>query len=214
MLGDYSIMDLVTVTGVLAAVASTISALGYLVKVWRDNKAISEKLDNLSNDISNSKEAISNHISRGGNVLSKEHNVLTDKVISERKIISRENEAIKYDTEYVYNEILAEKMARESLYKNSARAKEILDQLDIMREVVLQNAKLNAEKAELTAKVSQLETQNKELSDLDKENQDVKLLIRSIRTFDNKLFNFEGYRETEEIQAVLRQILNHLSESI
>ncbi|MEY8700963.1 hypothetical protein AALH12_07185 [Streptococcus ferus] len=203
MLGDYSIMDLVTVTGVLAAVASTISALGYLVKVWRDNKAISERLDNLSN-----------HISNGGNALSKEHNVLTDKVISERKIISKENEAIKHDTEYVYNEILAEKMARESLYKNSARAKEILDQLDIMREVVFQNAKLNAEKAELTVKVSQLETQNKELSNLDKDSQAVKQLSRTIKAFDNKLSNFEGYGETEEIQYVLRQILNDLSESV
>lgn len=196
MLGDYSVIDLVTVTGVLAAVASTISALGYLVKVWRDNKAISKQLNNLSSDISNSKEAISNHISRGGNVLSKEHNVLTDKVISERKIISRENEAIRHDTEYVYNEILDEKMARESLYKNSARAKEILNQLDIMREVVLQNAKLNAEKAELTVKVSQLETQNKELSDLDKDNQAVKQLSQSIREFNNKLSSFEEYRET------------------
>lgn len=196
MLGDYSIMDWAILSGVLTAAAGALSALGYLVQVLKDNKAISERLDNLSN-----------HISNGGNAL-------TDKVISERQIISRENEAIKHDTEYVYNEILAEKMARESLYKNSARAKEILDQLDIMREVVLQNAKLNAEKAELTVKVSQLETQNKELSDLDKDNQAVKQLNQSIRAFNNKLSNFEGYREAEEIQYVLRQILNNLSESI
>ena len=41
--------------------------------------------------------------------------------------------------------MLDEKKARENLYHNTSHAKEILDTMDLMKEVINQNAELHAE---------------------------------------------------------------------
>ncbi|WP_273451235.1 hypothetical protein [Streptococcus ferus] len=200
MLGDYSIMDWAVLGSILTACAGVFSVIIAGVKLLKDNQAILKRFDDLSQ-----------HVSNGGNALSKEHNILTDKLISERAIISKENESIKDDTKYLYNEMLEEKMARQNLYDNTTKAKQILDQIDIMREVVLKNAELNAKVSVLTNEISDL---NRELSDSRKDNAAVKQLTSEIRGFKNQLSGLEGYREAEEIQGMLKKIMNELSEKI
>lgn len=200
MLGDYSIMDWAVLGSILTACAGVFSVIIAGVKLLKDNQAILKRFDDLSQ-----------HVSNGGNALSKEHNILTDKLISERAIISKENESIKDDTKYLYNEMLEEKMARQNLYDNTTKAKQILDQIDIMREVVLKNAELNAKVSVLTNEISDL---NRELSDSKKDNAAVKQLTSEIRGFKNQLSGLEGYREAEEIQGILKKIMNELSEKI
>jgi hypothetical protein len=60
----------------------------------------------------------------------------------EHESLSKEHASIKKDTEYIYDEMKYEKMARENLYKNSTRTKEILETMDLMKEVVLQKSRL------------------------------------------------------------------------
>ena len=95
--------------------------------------------------------------------LSKEHTGLTNaisgvsrKVSDECEQLSKEHYSIKNDTRYIRNEMLREEKARENLYNNTSRAKEILETMDMMKEVVIQNSKLNAEVAELKVKIQKL----------------------------------------------------------
>lgn len=179
MIEGYSIMDWLTLSGVVATIGAII---GVLITNSRDNKGLSKEHDGLS---------------KGHEDLSKEHEDLEKKISSEAK-------SIKNDTTYIRDEMLAEKIARQSLYQNTSRAKEILETIDIMEEVVHQNAALHAE-------ISDLKVKNQELLDRKQSDNSSKLLY-AISRFDQRLSEFEMYRETEEIRGILKDIERSLSE--
>ncbi|WP_394405331.1 hypothetical protein [Streptococcus sp. 20-1249] len=192
-MGEYSIMDIVTIVSLVGGVTAFIGAIASIIasvqKIGRDTKSITDNIDHKYDSLS--KEHAS---------LSKEHASLS----KEHTSLSKEHDSIKKDTEYISNEMRYEKMAREKLYENSSRAKEILETMDMMKEVVLQNAKLNEENAIL-------KVQNQELTQT-KNNSGGKKLLNVIDRFDRKLSEFEEYRDTEEIQRILAKIRNELSE--
>ena len=99
--------------------------------------------------------------------------------------------------------MLLEKQNREKLYENTSRAKEILDTMDLMKEVVDKNASLKQEVA-----VLKLENTNL-LNDKAKDNSEN--LIKAIRQFEDKLAGFEDFRETGEIIGTLKKIEQQIS---
>lgn len=181
MFGDYSIMDLVSIGTLLTAVASFLSVI---LKMYQDSRNIDRGFQDSSKEHAG--------LSKEHAGLSKEHDRLT-----------KEHEAIKADTTYICDEMKLEKMAREALYKNTSRAREILETMDFMREVVLQNAALHEEVAVL--KVKNLELSQEEV-------QTQKQLIQVIKGFDSKLVEFEGLREAEEVKSLLKKMASELSE--
>ena len=181
MIGDYSIMDWVTFGGILTTIASLV---GIAIKLARDNSGLKAEMKALS------KEREMEHGS-----LSKEHDVL-----------SKEHASIKKDTEYISDEMKYEKMARENLYKNSSRAKEILETMDLMKEVVLQNSRL-------TEEVTRLRVENQELSK-PKQNNELDKVLRILGRIEGQLASLEGYRSTEEVQVVLKRVESELLELI
>lgn len=185
MIGEYSTMDWVTLGGIATTAGAVITLF---VSNIRDNRAVMREFEVLSKDVS-----------RKNGDLSKEHEDL-----------SREHKSIKSDTGYIRDEMLAEKMARESLYRNTSNAEEILDKLDFMREVVIQNSELHAENKRLSSKVATLQNDKQEL--LDEKAEETQKLLTTISSFRSQLAEFENYREAEEIQSLLRKIENSLSE--
>ena len=182
MIGEFSIMDWITLGGILTAVAGVLGGAAALWNIIRDNAALSKDHESLSIKLSKSHDSLS-------------------------KELSKEHQSIKEDTKYISDEMKYEKMARESLYKNSSRAKEILETMDMMKEVILQNAQLNAE-------VSELKVKNQELSQARKEATDSKELLSAINRFERKLASVEAdreYEEGEEIRFTLRKIAEELS---
>lgn len=193
MIGEFSIMDWITLGGILTAVAGVLGGAAALWNIIRDNKALSKDHEVLSNEISKNHGSLSNKISESRVLLSNE--------------LSKEHQSIKEDTKYISDEMKYEKMARESLYKNSSRAKEILETMDMMKEVILQNAQLNAE-------VFELKVKNQELSQAQKKATDSKELLSAINRFEKKLASVEAdreYEEAEEIRFTLRKIVEELS---
>lgn len=178
MIGEYSVMDWATVAGIV----------GVLIKMFRDNKLLSKEHDALSKEHAD---------------LSREHDRILSKISSEREILSKENQAIKTDTTYISDEMKMEKMARLDLYKSTSRAKEILETMDMMKEVVIQNSQLSAE-------VSKLTVENQILAK--EQEKDIQSLSRSIERFERRLAEFEEYRDAEAIQIILRDIKNELSD--
>ena len=175
----YSFMDWVTLGGILITVASLV---GIAIKLARDNSGLKAEMKALS------KEREMEHDS-----LSKEHDSL-----------SKEHASIKKDTEYISDEMKYEKMARENLYKNSTRAKEILETMDLVKEVVLQNSKLKEE-------VTRLKVENQELSK-PKQNTELDKVLRILGRIEGQLASLEGYRSTEEVQVVLKRVESELLE--
>lgn len=186
MIGDYSIMDWVTFGGIVATIASLV---GIAIKLARDNSGLKAEMKALS------KECEMEHDS-----LSKEH----DSLSKEHDGLSKEHASIKKDTEYISDEMKYEKMARENLYKNSTRAKEILETMDLMKEVVLQNSRLHEE-------VTRLTVANQELSK-PKENEELDKVLRILGRIEGQLASLEGYRSAEEVQVVLKRVESELSE--
>lgn len=181
MLGDYSIMDWVTLGGVLTTIGAII---GTIVKLTKDNRALMREIEFLAKE----NERLSQGLSR--------------KVSSEREIISKENDSIKEDTDYIAKEFLKEQMARENLYKNTDRAKEILETMDMMKEVVMQNAQLNAT-------VTQLKVENQEL--LHQKTDDVQKLLGAVTQVRKQLINFEEHKGFEETDRIFREIQQKFS---
>ena len=179
MIEGYSFMDWVTFGGVLTTIASLV---GIAIKLARDNSGLKAEMKALS------KEREMEHES-----LSKEHDVL-----------SKEHDSIKKDTEYISDEMKYEKMARENLYKNSTKAKEILETMDLMKEVVLQNSRL-------TEEVTRLKVENQELLK-PKENKELDKVLRILGRIEGQLASLEGYRSTEEVQVVLKRVESELLE--
>ena len=206
MKGEFSIMDWITLGGILTAIAGELGGAAALWNIIRDNKALSKDYESLlkgqkvlSEELSKGRDSLSKELSKDHASLSEKHNWL-----------SEEHKSIKEDTKYISDEMKLEKMARESLYNNSSRAKEILETMDMMKEVILQNAQLNAE-------VSELKVKNQELSQTRKEAADFKELLGAIKSFERKLASVEEYvqyGEVEEIHDILRQIVRELPEFI
>ena len=175
----YSFMDWVTLGGILITVASLV---GIAIKLARDNSGLKAEMK----------------------ALSKEREMEHDRLSSEHSGLSKEHASIKKDTEYISDEMKYEKEARKNLYKNSSRAKEILETMDFMKEVVLQNSKLHKE-------VTRLTVANQELSK-PKQNNELDKVIRILGRIEGQLASLEGYRGTEEVQVVLKRVESELLE--
>lgn len=188
MIGDYSIMDWITFSGIVAAIASLV---GIAIKLARDNSGLKAEMKALS------KEREMEHDS-----LSKEHIALS----KEHDSLSKEHASIKKDTEYISDEMKQEKMAREILYQNTTKAREILDTMDLMKEVVLQNSKLTQEVTRLKVENFDLSSSN---SQLDSQLCKVYPLLRKIH---GQLASLEDYCSTEEAQTLLKRVESQLSE--
>lgn len=193
MIGDYSIMDWVTFGGIVATIASLV---GIAIKLARDNSGLKAEMKALSKE----REMEHDSLSKEHDSLSKEH----DRLSNEHDGLSKEHASIKEDTRYISDEMKYEKMARENLYKNSSRAKEILETMDLMKEVVLQNSRLHKE-------VTRLTVVNQELSK-PKQNNELDKVLRILGRIEGQLASLEGYRGTEEVQVVLKRVESELSE--
>ena len=193
MIGDYSIMDWVTFGGIVATIASLV---GIAIKLARDNSGLKAEMKALSKEREMEHDSLSSE-HRG---LSSEHRNLS----KEHDALSKEHASIKKDTEYISDEMKYEKMARENLYKNSTRAKEILETMDFMKEVVLQNSRLHDE-------VTRLTVANQEISK-PKQNNELDKVLRILGRIEGQLASLEGYRSTEEVQVVLKRVESELSE--
>ena len=200
MIGDYLIMDWVTLGGILTTVASLV---GIAIKLARDNSGLKAEMKALSKE----REMEHDSLSKEHDSLSKEHDSLSkehDSLSKEHDSLSKEHASIKKDTEYISDEMKYEKMARENLYKNSTKAKEILETMDLMKEVVLQNSKL-------TEEVTRLKVENQELSK-PKQNTELDKVLRILGRIEGQLASLEGYRSTEEVQVVLKRVESELLE--
>lgn len=193
MIGDYSIMDWVTLGGILTTVASLV---GIAIKLARDNSGLKAEIKALSKE----REMEHDRLSIEHRNLSSEHSGLS----KEHDRLSQEHASIKKDTEYISDEMKYEKMARENLYKNSTKAKEILETMDLMKEVVLQNSRL-------TEEVTRLKVENQELSK-PKQNNELDKVLRILGRIEGQLASLEGYRSTEEVQVVLKRVESELLE--
>ena len=156
-------------------VATIASLVGIAIKLARDNSGLKAEMK----------------------ALSKEREM-------EHDSLSKEHASIKKDTEYISDEMKYEKMARENLYKNSTKAKEILETMDLMKEVVLQNSRL-------TEEVTRLKVENQELSK-PKQNNEFDKVLRILGRIEGQLASLEGYRGTEEVQVVLKRVESELLE--
>ncbi|HHT7814593.1 TPA: hypothetical protein ACT2IF_001977 [Streptococcus suis] len=179
MLGELSIMDLVTIGGLITAIAGVLGSAAALWRLFRDTKALSKEHQSIQED--------------------------TTYISDEMRDEKRAREGLYQDTRYISTQMIREETARQELYKNSSRAKEILETMDMMKEVVLQNAQLNAEN-------SVLKQQNHEL--LFKDNQEQEKLFQAITAFERRLSGLEGYKETEEIRSILKSIERQLLEHV
>lgn len=188
MIEEYSIMDWITFSGIVATIASLVSIA---IKLARDNSGLKAEMKALS------KEREMEHDS-----LSKEHIALS----KEHDSLSKEHASIKKDTEYISDEMKQEKMAREILYQNTTKAREILDTMDLMKEVVLQNSKLTQEVTRLKVENFDLSSSN---SQLDSQLCKVYPLLRKIH---GQLASLEDYCSTEEAQTLLKRVESQLSE--
>lgn len=193
MIEEYSIMDWITFSGIVATIASLV---GIAIKLARDNSGLKAEMKALSKE----REMEHESLSKEHSALSKEHDGLS----KEHDVLSKEHDSIKKDTEYISDEMKYEKMARENLYKNSTKAKEILETMDLMKEVVLQNSRL-------TEEVTRLKVENQELSK-PKENKELDKVLRILGRIEGQLASLEGYRSTEEVQVVLKRVESELSE--
>ncbi len=179
MIEGYSFMDWVTFGGIVATIASLI---GIAIKLARDNSGLKAEMKALSKEREMEHER-----------LSKEHDGLY-----------KDHLSIKEDTRYISDEMKYEKMARENLYKNSTKAKEILETIDLMKEVVFQNSRL-------TEEVTRLKVENQELSK-PKQNNQLDKVLRILGRIEGQLASLEGYRGTEEVQVVLKRVESELLE--
>ena len=207
MIGDYSIMDWVTLGGILTTIASLV---GIAIKLARDNSGLKAEMKALSKEREMEHASLSSEhkgLSSEHKGLSSEHKGLSSDhrgLSKEHDALSKEHASIKKDTEYISDEMKYEKMARENLYKNSTKAKEILETMDFMKEVVLQNSRL-------TEEVGRLTVENQELSK-SKQNNELDKVLRILGRIEGQLASLEGYRGTEEVQVVLKRVESELLE--
>lgn len=202
MVGDYSFMNLVSIATLITAVGTALAVIIPIIGLFRDNKAILRRFDEVFDKISHEKK-----------FLSKEHEGLLKEYEGSSKEhmgLSKEHSDIKDDTNYIKEQMLLEKISRQNLYNNVSNAEEILTKLDFLRETVIQNATLHEQNDKLKSEIVDLKISNSVLSNkLD--NQNVGRLIGDIKRFETKLSNFEKYQESEEIKIELKRILQELT---
>lgn len=153
--------------------------VGILVKLVRDNSSLKVEV-----------KALADEVNLGNNRLFKYYS------------------SIKKDTKYIYDRMVQEKLLREILCQNTTKAREILDTMDLMKEVVLQNSTLTQEVTRLKLENSDLFSNN---SKLDIQLCEVYPLIRKIH---GQLDSLESYCDTEETQALLKRVKSKLSELV
>ncbi|HFZ6659681.1 TPA: hypothetical protein ACGPSC_001269 [Streptococcus agalactiae] len=215
MFGDYSIMNWVTILSLLSAIGGILVAVVALVKLFlvstRDSNAIFKEFESLAKEQNNLKDTIEKLINDKYQILINGNGNLLTNLKSEREITTKETVSIKHDTKFLYDEMLEERTSRRNLYQNVSNAREVLKTVDIMRETILQNTKLEYQNKELSLKVNSLEEKVIDLSNQSK-NEEISKLRSSIRSFESQLARFEdgGYNEAEEIKGALRRILNDL----
>lgn len=192
MLGEYSVMDLVNIATLLAAGASFLSIF---LKMYQDSRNMERGFQGMSREI----EGISKEISG----LSKEIASLSRALSKEHDSLSEEHEFIMLGTTYISDEMKLEKMARQTLYQNTSRAKEILETMDFMREVVLQNAALNQEVAELRVKAAELSKERE---------RNQAQLLGSLKNIEDKLSMVDHFGEAEEAKVILKRVAMELTE--
>lgn len=173
-------------------------------KIDKLEKIISDKDEELRGEISAKHKNLGEDISQknvglGSNVQGRYRN------LGEK--ISSEHMTIKEDTRNVYDMMLTEKQNRETLYNNNIHGKEILEKLDFIRETVDQNA-------QLTQEVYALKTENQKLFQEKKNNLAIEEFSSILRSFENKLSEFEAFCETDEIRVYLKKIQKELSQHI
>lgn len=215
MFGDYSIMNWVTILSLLSAIGGILVAVVTLVKLFlvstRDSNAIFKEFESLAKEQNNLKDTIEKLINDKYQILINGNGNLLTNLKSEREITTKETVSIKHDTKFLYDEMLEERTSRRNLYQNVSNAREVLKTVDIMRETILQNTKLEYQNQELSLKVNSLKEKVIDLSNQSK-NEEISKLRSSIRSFESQLARFEdgGYNEAEEIKGALRRILNDL----
>ncbi|HGA3161276.1 TPA: hypothetical protein ACGVFN_001094 [Streptococcus agalactiae] len=215
MFGDYSIMNWVTILSLLSAIGGILVAVVALVKLFlvstRDSNAIFKEFESLAKEQNNLKDTIEKLINDKYQILINGNGNLLTNLKSEREITTKETVSIKHDTKFLYDEMLEERTSRRNLYQNVSNAREVLKTVDIMRETILQNTKLEYQNQELSLKVNSLKEKVIDLSNQSK-NEEISKLRSSIRSFESQLARFEdgGYNEAEEIKGALRRILNDL----
>ncbi|HEM6116651.1 hypothetical protein [Streptococcus pluranimalium] len=200
MVGDYTAMDWASIGAITGIILS--SGIAVLVNS-RDNNRMLDKIDGLSKKYDDLSDKIM-ELSK-----TQHSNLLTETSHSSGLILDK-NHSIKEDTSYIKDEMLYEKKSRENLYNNVSNAKEILTQLDFLRETVVQNATLHEKNKELQLEIVDLKISNKSLSN-QLDNQTIGQLMGDIRRFEAQLANFEMYSESEEIRFELKRILQELS---
>ena len=156
-------------------VVTIILLVGILIKLVRDNSSLKVEM-----------KALADEVNLGNNRLFKEY------------------ASIKKDTKYIYDRMVQEKLLREILYQNTPKAREILDKMDLMKEVVLQNSTLTQEVTRLEVENSDLSSSN---SDLDSQLYKVNLLLKKIH---GRLDSLESHCNTEETQALLKGVRSKL----
>lgn len=172
MIGDYSIIDWVSLIGIFVTIALLV---GIVIKQARNNSSLKVEVESLL----------------------KEQEI-------ELHRLSKECASIKKDTKYIYDRMVQEKLLREILYQNTPKAREILDKMDLMKEVVLQNSTLTQEVTRLEVENSSLSSSN---SELDSQLCELSLLFRKIH---GRLDSLESYCNTEETQALLKSVRSKL----
>jgi archaellum component FlaG (FlaF/FlaG flagellin family) len=172
---DYTIMDWVTLGGIATVI---VAIVGVIITAFRDTKA-----------------------------LSKEHETLTDKLSKEHEVLanelSKENESIKDDTKEIRDTMLEEKNARKNLYKNTTRAKEIPNTIDITKEVVEKNAELNNELSDLKVENAKIKSENSI--------EYFRTLLSSLESISNGLSKAKNSKDPEFIQRQLEKTEKELS---
>ncbi|EMC21394.1 hypothetical protein LGW17_09265 [Streptococcus mutans] len=217
MIEGYSIMDLVTLGGIITTGGAIVTTVGAIVNVIitnsRDTKALMREFTVLNEKYDRLRDRLLNELSREGGNLLKEQNRSHDG-------LSGENKAIKADTTYIRGEMSSEKRSREALYNNISNGQEILNKLDFMKEVIHEYARvlddnkgLVERNKNLNAEIITLKNNSQEFSKESKDD-NIPKLLNSIRRFEGQLGEFEMYGESEEIQFILKNIKNELSEFI
>lgn len=143
---------------------------------------------------------------RDNSVLKFEMKALADEVYLGNNRLFKYYASIKKDTKYIYDRMVQEKLLREILCQNTTKAREILDTMDLMKEVVLQNSILTQEVTRLKLENSDLSSSN---SKLDGELCRVFPLLKKIH---GQLDSLESYCTTEETRELWKRVKSKLSE--
>lgn len=208
MIGEYTVMDWVTLGGIATII---LAILGVLISNSRDNKAIMHEFEDLSDE----NDEIVNKISSLSNSHYKEFITKQDNLLNnfdnKNDILIQKNASVKGDTKYIRDVMLLEQKSREEVYNHVKNGDKLIEKIDFINELVIEFGKVSQENQLLVNKVNSLEEKVVDLSN-QSNNEEISKLRSSIDGFQRRLAEFEGYPESEEIQSVLRRILNELEE--